>query len=120
MNTYMLIAAVTLLGISSAVYAQRPGHPEERFERMKSHLALTESQAAEIKAIMGTNRRRMQEARADGNVTEEERRAVRQLRASSEREILALLNDEQKEKFKAMKKEQREHRARKHPEKRQQ
>ena len=117
MNTYMLIAAVTLLGISSAVYAQRPGHPEERFERMRSHLALTEAQAAEIKAIMGTNRRKIQEARADGNVTEEERRAVRQLRASSEREIL---NDEQKEKFKAMKKEQREHRARKHPEKRQQ
>lgn len=110
----LTVLFAVFVGVCST-YAQREmsrEHPErsrteraDHFEKMKEDLNLTPKQAEEIRNIIETNRREMQVLRSDGEVTEAEKEKMRVMKKTTNDRVMSVLNEEQKEKYKAMRKE---------------
>ena len=115
MKKQLIIAALALAGMCSPALAQQHGDGEGRFEKMKTELNLTDDQATTIKAIFDKNHAKMDEVHADGQVTEDERKMMRETRQAMNKEIMAILTPDQQRKFKEMKERQRERRRESRP-----
>jgi len=78
---------------------------KERFEQMKTDLALTDDQAQKISAIMDQQRTAMEAVRADQSMDREQRTAkITEMRQAFANQIDPLLTPEQKTKWEELRK----------------
>ena len=98
----IVLVAVSLTAWSQPNRGQRPEPPslEERLEKAQEQLTLTDEQLAEWRVIFEKYDDHIQEARQN-----RDRLAGESLRASLDQELMATLDEEQQEKFKAMQKQ---------------
>jgi protein CpxP len=116
--------AVTLaLGLPGAALAQDnpssqdqpqqgrgPGrmNPDRQLERMTKELDLTPDQQSQIKPLLVERQQQLEALFQDQSVTGEDRRSKMQtIRQASEGKIESILNDQQKQKFQAMRENMR-------------
>jgi len=85
--------------------------PDQQLEHMSKALNLTDDQKSQIKPILQDRQKQMESLRSDTSLSPEDRRSkARSLMQDSNAKIIAVLNDEQKTKFKEMQSRMREHR----------
>ena len=112
MNARLLLVSVLLLCAASVVWSQpMMRSPAERAKLLTERLALTEEQTIAVEIIF---EERQKETTAAMDSLMGDREAMRTFMmgqaAKTDKEIEALLSDEQKTKYEALKKERRERR----------
>ncbi|HXJ97121.1 MAG TPA: hypothetical protein VMT20_30145 [Terriglobia bacterium] len=119
--TAMLAFGVAIAGAQSSDSGQAappaggrmrgPMGPDQQLEHMSKALNLTDDQKSQIKPILQDRQKQMESLRSDTSLSPEDRRSkARSLMQDSNAKIIAVLNDEQKTKFKEMQSRMREHR----------
>jgi Spy/CpxP family protein refolding chaperone len=85
------------------------GGPERRLEMMKKHLNLTDDQTAQLKAVLESERGKMEALRSNTSLAPQDRRAqMMAIHEDGTAKIHAFLNPDQKTKFDEMEARQRE------------
>src|SRR5687768_11774442 len=108
MKQYILIAIAMVVTI--ATYAQRgPKDPyraaAKQTEKMKSHLALSETQYASVKKINSAYAEKIMEIKKEsGNQDGEQNKELKELRQQKQKDINAVLTPEQQQKWTDFKK----------------
>lgn len=102
----MIVLLVSMIGTTAAM-AQREKNTQELFMQMKQELNLSDGQSVQVMAILMDGKRVLDAARADGDISEEERGELRKLRKSTDQQISALLNEDQRKKYSEIKREHR-------------
>jgi Spy/CpxP family protein refolding chaperone len=97
---YLLLTAAVL--VSLAAFAQGPGmmSPDDQLARLTEQLKLTADQQAKIKPILQARSDEMQKLFEDQSTSFEEKRPkMMELRQSTDKKIMEVLNDEQKRQY---------------------
>lgn len=95
-NIYLLVTAIAL-GVSTSVLAKPPGpSPEKRIERLSQELQLDESQVAQLSEIINAQHKKM-----------------KGFKEQHQADIEAVLNEEQKAKFRELKEQHKARRKQK-------
>lgn len=125
-NKFLSLAMGTVLGIGVAVaplaayqdtsqgsethHQRRQPDPKKQVERLSKRLNLTDDQKAQLLPILTDRQQQMQTIRQDTSLSRQDRREkMRSLMQDSNTKIVALLNDDQKQKYTDMQKQMREH-----------
>jgi Spy/CpxP family protein refolding chaperone len=83
--------------------------PEQRADRLKQELGLTDDQTAKVKAVYEKNADKFKALREDTSLSEEDRRAkFREMMKSTMEDVAAVLTPEQKTKFQEQMQRRRE------------
>lgn len=83
--------------------------PEQRADRLKQELGLSDDQTAKVKAVYEKNQDKFKALREDTALSEEDRRAkFREMMKSTMEEVAAILTPEQKTKFQEQMQRRRE------------
>jgi Spy/CpxP family protein refolding chaperone len=83
--------------------------PEQRADRLKQELGLTDDQTAKVKAVYEKNQDKFKALREDKSLSEEDRRAkFREMMKSTMEDVSAILTPEQKTKFQEQMQRRRE------------
>jgi protein CpxP len=104
---------VSVLALALLVQASSPAQPrrlspEERTAELKKELSLTEEQAAKVKSIFEQHDKEVRKLfEASGGDRAAMREAMQQKVKETDEKILALLNPEQKAKYRELMKERR-------------
>jgi len=104
---------VSVLALALLVQASSPAQPrrlspEERTAELKKELSLTEEQAAKVKSIFEQHDKEVRKLfEASGGDRAAMREAMQQKVKQTDEKILALLNPEQKAKYRELMKERR-------------
>lgn len=111
----LLIILGLMLGVAVFAHAQQVGgnrgawKPEDRVKMLNEKLKLSDDQKAKLTAIFTAQADSLQKLRSD--MKDGDRTAMREkmqkMRANSDAQINAVLNDDQKKTYKAMQEEQR-------------
>jgi len=98
-------------GDNSSTAAQtQPKERGERGEKFAQKLNLTQDQQAEIKSIRENMKQQAQAIKNDSSLTADQKKAkFKDLRKSTNEQMMAKLNPDQQAKFKEMQKERRGH-----------
>lgn len=106
------IAVMFVLALAANSYAQMGGgmNPQERMKRTmeeyKTKLTLTDEQVVKVEAILKAQTEEMATIRANaGGDREAMRSAIMDLRAKTDKQIEAILTDEQKVEYKKLQEE---------------
>ena len=94
------IAAFALALLSAPASLSANGHGksiEQKLERMKKHLNLTDDQTSKIKAILESARQQAADGKSNRGDTEARREARQDLRESTQKQIMAVLTAEQQQ-----------------------
>jgi Spy/CpxP family protein refolding chaperone len=112
----LALAATLASGIGLAQSA--PGHhpdPQAQLKHLSVILELSAQQQAQLRDILTTHREALDARRAEGRQVRAERREARRAdREAFEQQVAALLSDEQKARFEALKAERDAQRERRH------
>jgi Spy/CpxP family protein refolding chaperone len=90
----------------------RPMMPsvDDQIKHLTQKLSLTDDQQTKLKPILEDQRKQMEQIHNDSSLSREDRFSkMQQVRASSDTQIKAVLNDDQQKKFDKMREEQRSH-----------
>jgi hypothetical protein len=106
-----LIAALVLTTLFSTTAFARSPSPEKRLAHMSEELQLTAEQQQQVEAILAEGKVQHDVLAQQYSVDEEFHQQMRSVRQQSASEIEAVLNDEQREKFEAMRKQHQKDRS---------
>ncbi len=96
------VFALLTVAFMSPAFAQKnnmSGNVEQRIERMKKHLNLTDSQTEEVRTILNNAREQARRDRDTYSDKEARRNAMKSLREETRNKIKALLTPEQLKKM---------------------
>ncbi len=108
----LTLSAALLLPIGASAEDAKPGRagrgdPADRLKMMTEKLSLTEEQQTKVKEIYAKNAPQMKELMSKGrdNLSEDDKKKVREMMRTQMEEIGAVLTPEQKEKMKGLRTE---------------
>jgi periplasmic protein CpxP/Spy len=121
------LGGLLAIGASSAIYAQDntgqapqqtqegPGHrgmdPARQLEHLTKALSLSSDQQTQIRPILQDRDQKMQALWQNQSISREDRHTQAEaIRQSSDTQIQAVLNDQQKQKYQEMQQQMQEHR----------
>ncbi len=94
------LLGILLTGGASAEKPPKPPSPEERLEKMKTDLALSDAQVGKIRPILEANMAAMKAVHEDASLSEEQKKEKgRETRRAGGEAIMAELTANQKNKF---------------------
>jgi Spy/CpxP family protein refolding chaperone len=98
-------------GDTGSATASETQNQNQRGQRLAEALNLTPEQKADLKSIRDNEKQQAQAIKSDSSLTPDQKKAKRkELRKSSDEQMMAKLTPDQQQKFKEMRKENRGHR----------
>ena len=108
-----IAVAISLLGITNG-HAQQKMSPDQRvqmrIDKMKTELNLSDDQMSKIKPVLMDAQEKMMALRKSGGDPETMKTQRKTIMMDSDKQITALLNPDQQQKYNTMKAQMKEHR----------
>lgn len=109
LNLLTVSVMLVFAGVGHAQQTQRPPSAEERLNKMKTELGLSDAQVQKIKPLMEANMEKMKAAHDDASLSEEQKREkMMELKKAGAEAVAAELTPEQKAKFEEEMKKRRQ------------
>ena len=105
-----LRATIVLLALFSSFTNARPPSPEQHLVRLSEQLNLSSDQQQQIEQILQQEQSQRSDLAAQYGIDEKFHKQMRQLHQQSAADIETVLNDEQLQKFQAMRKQREQSR----------
>ena len=108
--TFVLIAITCFFAASARAADKKEAKIEKRLTELQTALQLSEDQTTQIRDFLTSNEEQVKEIREQALEDKTQKESIKKIRKATNEEILKLLTDEQKAKYKEYKKARREQR----------